>query len=659
MLSDVSSLTDLSSDEDYLYVSKSKKATKKREWQPKQILKAPRLTQYSTTTLYDEILNGKVDLDPEYQRDVVWTDAKQSGLIDSILRNFYIPPVIFAFSQNEDGEERRTCIDGKQRLTSIQRFMDGQTLFTDPYTNLISQRLVGSCLLALWTAELNIFNSRTNLKLWYKRQPWNERGKLLPPQYKKQFDLKQISCVEYTDLNEDAEREIFQRVQLGVALTPAERMQAIAGPWPQLVREILSELDKYNISDALEWAKTRGRDFHSVATIIYLIEKGRGVSYPAVTALEKWLRRVTPPTREFKNHVVDVFTIFRQLVLTKKHSIVFQKPTRVSPIEFVMTAVLINVHHRDHTLTQLTEGIRQMRKDVRSKHDDIRANTKITKTMLGFIHDRWPTNLKKEPGEKKALDECKAHLVQEPAKKRKRSKYSQPDDSESSEDEQPLQSKVEPKTKTSPPVPSKPTPRPSVPANREPSRLSTPKPEPNVKAQPEATPIPEPRSSAHSDRLDKVRRAKERIGLSPASQFHGPTPPPTTSTIPSSGQIAVPPQQPVQNFMNNPNQVPPSQMWPSQFNPMAMAAAQMMFQQPNMQSLGQGAMPPLSKPNIMSPTDSRANPFHSGPPTPNLHGMNGVWPSPNDPHQGNVSNYSQRSVSLPSVPGAGGSSQSF
>lgn len=27
--------------------------------------------------------------------DVVWPDTKQSGLIDSILRNYYIPPVIF------------------------------------------------------------------------------------------------------------------------------------------------------------------------------------------------------------------------------------------------------------------------------------------------------------------------------------------------------------------------------------------------------------------------------------------------------------------------------------------------------------------------------------------------------------------------------------
>ena len=70
--------------------------------------------------------------------EVVWPEAKQIGLIDSIFRNFYIPPVIFgtsiycvvmgcatderkAVNQFEDGSETKTCIDGKQRLTSIYR----------------------------------------------------------------------------------------------------------------------------------------------------------------------------------------------------------------------------------------------------------------------------------------------------------------------------------------------------------------------------------------------------------------------------------------------------------------------------------------------------------------------------------------------------------
>jgi hypothetical protein len=52
-------------------------------------------------------------------------ESKQIGLIDSIFRNFYIPPVVFAVTK-EDGEDVRVCVDGKQRLTSIQKFFDGQ-----------------------------------------------------------------------------------------------------------------------------------------------------------------------------------------------------------------------------------------------------------------------------------------------------------------------------------------------------------------------------------------------------------------------------------------------------------------------------------------------------------------------------------------------------
>lgn len=58
--------------------------------------------------------------------DVVWPEVKQIGLIDSIFRNFYIPPVIFAVYKDEDGQEVRTCVDGKQRLTSIVKFIDGR-----------------------------------------------------------------------------------------------------------------------------------------------------------------------------------------------------------------------------------------------------------------------------------------------------------------------------------------------------------------------------------------------------------------------------------------------------------------------------------------------------------------------------------------------------
>ncbi|KAG1734568.1 hypothetical protein EDB19DRAFT_1638848 [Suillus lakei] len=101
-LSDVSDLTDLSSDDDDFPPSKttrttaSKKGTK--EYKISGVLRAPRTTSYTAKSLYDQIIDNAIDLDPEYQRDVVWPELKQSGLIDSMLRNYYMPPVIFGKS---------------------------------------------------------------------------------------------------------------------------------------------------------------------------------------------------------------------------------------------------------------------------------------------------------------------------------------------------------------------------------------------------------------------------------------------------------------------------------------------------------------------------------------------------------------------------------
>ena len=68
--------------------------------------------------------------------EVVWTVDKQSSLIDSIMQNIHIPPLIFctwrsllhfsALSHNqsaamENNSDIMTCMDGKQRITSIKR----------------------------------------------------------------------------------------------------------------------------------------------------------------------------------------------------------------------------------------------------------------------------------------------------------------------------------------------------------------------------------------------------------------------------------------------------------------------------------------------------------------------------------------------------------
>lgn len=46
-------------------------------------------------------------------------------LIDSLFRHFYVPPVLLAEVEEEDGSKVQRVVDGKQRLTSIQNFLDG------------------------------------------------------------------------------------------------------------------------------------------------------------------------------------------------------------------------------------------------------------------------------------------------------------------------------------------------------------------------------------------------------------------------------------------------------------------------------------------------------------------------------------------------------
>ena len=57
------------------------------------------------------------------------------------------------------------------------------------------------------------------------------KRKILPKVMRDNFSRKSLLCCEYKDLSETQEREIFQRVQLGIPLTKAEAFRATMGVW--------------------------------------------------------------------------------------------------------------------------------------------------------------------------------------------------------------------------------------------------------------------------------------------------------------------------------------------------------------------------------------------------------------------------------------------
>ena len=71
------------------------------------------------------IEQGMYIMDPDFQRDFIWADGKQSKLIESVLMRIPLP--VFYIAENPDG--RMVVVDGLQRLSTFKNFVkDGLRL---------------------------------------------------------------------------------------------------------------------------------------------------------------------------------------------------------------------------------------------------------------------------------------------------------------------------------------------------------------------------------------------------------------------------------------------------------------------------------------------------------------------------------------------------
>lgn len=76
--------------------------------------------------------NERLELQPDFQRNFVWSKAAQIMLIDTILKNIPIPK-IYIKSIIKNGETYRVVVDGQQRLTAILKFVNNQLALNKPF----------------------------------------------------------------------------------------------------------------------------------------------------------------------------------------------------------------------------------------------------------------------------------------------------------------------------------------------------------------------------------------------------------------------------------------------------------------------------------------------------------------------------------------------
>ncbi|KAJ3800978.1 hypothetical protein GGU11DRAFT_742007 [Lentinula aff. detonsa] len=506
-------------------------------------LKPPRATTYTAQALYDQISTSDINLEPEYQRDVVWTKEKQTNLIDSILRNFYIPPIIFAVEAFEDGWETKTCIDGKQRLTSIQRRFHGWTDSTDPHTG---------------------------EKLWYKddtseTSKHGSKRRILPDKYRQMFANKQVVCVEYSGLTDADERDIFQRVQLGMALTSAEKLHVINTPRARFIRSLLEEFvsDTTLGSPSIPWDKSRGSDFRCIAQAVYLMDKWPTSKSEAalkhagsLPLVDKWLSNTGADKKggksaggdddeygaipeTFAKKVKETYSLMVEMAKSKDLATPFTLYPKVSPIEMICLSLLIYVHgilpspNDRLDLVQLRDIIEEMRHDVREQHKDIRMNDRVGKTMIEFIQSIGDVPRKEES----PAPSAKA--------KGKRRRVSDANFEEEDNDYEP---------------------------HKRPSQSKKPKPQTAVRSKPAATGTP------RTDHLAKARAAKAAFKSNRASSSRVSPPNPQRLPSPSTNSDAVVKLEPERSESQTPltqnplsqMSMPMSQMPPQMLMPMGM-----------------------------------------------------------------------------------------
>jgi hypothetical protein len=206
-----------------------------------------RVTQSEAKTLsWWRARRAKIDMSPPYQRrGRLWSATDKAYLIDSILNGFDVPKIYVAdFTWGESSLNRKrlpyAIIDGKQRFEAIFDFYDGLITLNDDF----------------------VYRENPSLKLaglGYQDLVKNH-GEVAVT-----FDTYNLSVMNVMASSEELINELFVRLNRSKPLTGAEVRNAMAGPAPQLFRNVAAH---EFFTTSVAFGVQRGADLNAAAKLI-------------------------------------------------------------------------------------------------------------------------------------------------------------------------------------------------------------------------------------------------------------------------------------------------------------------------------------------------------------------------------------------------------
>ncbi|WP_326949829.1 DUF262 domain-containing protein [Amycolatopsis sp. NBC_01307] len=150
---------------------------------------------------------GELDLQPDFQRGLAWNTVKQQRLIDTILRQWSIPPLHILVLP----DEKLAVLDGQQRLRAIKKFIAGNLKVGsfDPFDDFVRS---------------------------LKGLTFDE----LPDTVKRRIHNYKISCYRLYEYKPDEPYELFFRLNLPTGLTQAEKRNALIGDSRKQIKDLVA-----------------------------------------------------------------------------------------------------------------------------------------------------------------------------------------------------------------------------------------------------------------------------------------------------------------------------------------------------------------------------------------------------------------------------------
>lgn len=205
-------------------------------------------SKFNATTTYCDVntliaqVNQKenaIDLNPSYQRGIVWNDEKQSAFINSVMRGIVPNAIIINYE-----DLKKTCMDGKQRLTSLVRFKNNEITCT------INEEI--------------LYYDHVNNK--------NENGRVMTGEEKTIFYSRNLPVVTYYGLNYEDQIDVFNRIQNGVSMKAGEIISSLfINSKINEFFNIFCESKRENIEKFIKNNKSKQHKI-IIVNVIYLIE---------------------------------------------------------------------------------------------------------------------------------------------------------------------------------------------------------------------------------------------------------------------------------------------------------------------------------------------------------------------------------------------------